>query len=190
MKVREVTLDDIESLFPVYKKCKGKRPLNAYPLADWIIRKNVVFFLAQDKKGKVVGFTVIRPKGEQATIDIFCFDPNCKEKGLKKKLLETSLNKLEVNYVTVHVSKKSKLADFYKQAGFSVVEEIPAKGGKQLLLAKTLHSAKKKKTTKILQKKKVFKKKAQELLQENLEKLEKSYSEGDEFGPDLLDIYY
>ncbi len=181
--IREAGIEDLDALVDVYQKDgrKHSKPLGAYPVADWILRKTAVVVLHENKKGKPDAFIVVRPKGETASIDMLSVKRSCKEANeVKKRLVEEAGKKSGARVLTVYVSKRDKLVDFFKKNGFKLVEEI--KESKQLFFAKTLRLSRRKKPTRILHKKGVFKKQ----LKENLRKLEET--SGDEFGPDLIDL--
>ena len=71
MRVRKVMMKDVEVLLEIYEKdgIKHSKPLMKYPIMDWIIQGNAVFLMAEEKSNKY-GFIAVRPRGDEARIDL------------------------------------------------------------------------------------------------------------------------
>lgn len=173
-------MDDLQDLFPIYNSSKKKYPLNKFPLTEWIFG-NTVFLLAETSTSKV-GFIAIRPKGEEASIDLFCIKRGLKKKEIEKALIKKAGEELKNKSVIVRVQKKKKAKiKAYKEMGFRIIEEIKGETPKDNVVILSQSFAPKPKKAK-----QVKKKKATSTLKRNLEKLERETRYLDDFGSDML----
>lgn len=181
LNIRSVVIDDLQDLYPIYNSEKRKYPLNKFPLTEWIYG-NTVFLLAETKHSKL-GFIVVRPKGEEAVIDLFCIKRGIKKREIQNKLINKAGEKLVNKSIIVRVPKQKKTKlKAYREMDFKIVEEFKGETAKDsvVILSKIFNP-------KLKQVKQIKKKpKSPDTLKRNLEKLEKETRYSDDFGSDML----
>ena len=126
MRVRKVTLDDLEAIESVYRRDgrKSLKPLSKYPLIDWIMKGQNILLLAEDGD-EPVGFMIIRVKGEEASIDVISV-----VKRLRGRI-EHAFLKEALEYVTAQKvyslapSRASNLLKAFSELGFEVYDNVP-----------------------------------------------------------------
>ncbi|RLG22017.1 hypothetical protein DRN74_01230 [Candidatus Micrarchaeota archaeon] len=170
-EIRWMELADLNKLSKLYRSSKPStgRAFSSYPFTEWIVN-NERLLLVADSGTKLLGFIVVRPKGEEASIDLFCYDKRSRAKNLKDALLEHAERFAEAKQMSIFLPKGDKLIPFFKKKGYKVYDEIKDLYGKgkdaYLFIKKLERSAKK-------PKKKVKKQKEEDdLLKENLKKLD------------------
>ncbi len=184
LKVREVTFDDLQDLYPIYNSEKRKHPLNKYPLSEWIVGPTI-FLVAETTKSKI-GFIVVRRKGEEGSIDLLCVRKGFKRADVEKELVKSAAHILSNRIITIRVPLKSKeKIKRYKQMGFKVIEEFKTETPGDSFAILSIKYSPKPQNLKII--KPVRKHhKNKKTLKENLKKLEKHMSYEDYFGKDML----
>jgi ribosomal protein S18 acetylase RimI-like enzyme len=144
VEVREAKLDDMETLCEIHRKdgLQHPKPLEAYPLMDWIVADSHVFLVATMKE-RPVGFILVRPLGSEARIDMMSVQENFQNKGIERQLLSTAESMLEVSEMKAYAPKDSGLVDIYRKAGYATKDETPnlyGQGKSGLLMVKDLTS--------------------------------------------------
>ena len=183
--VREVKIDDLQDLFPIYNSERKKHPLNKYPLSEWIFGDSVLFLLAETPKSKI-GFIVVRKKGDEASVDLLCVKRGFKKEEVEKELVKSAAHALSGRIITLVVPKKSKEKIMrYKKIGFKIIEEFKAeKPGNSFVIMSIKYTPKPLSLKVVKPVKKHPKKK--KILKQNLEKLKAQEEYNDYFGKDML----
>ena len=159
------------------------RAFHSYPFTEWIVNNERLLMVADNSK-KILAFIIVRPKGDEASVDLFCYDKRSKVQDLKEDLLEKAESSIDTNKITIFLPKTDSLLPFFKKQGYEIFDEVKDLYGNKkdaYLLVKNLHEAKK--VRKVKKEKKVSTKKAskdivEEVLDEkshiddNLEKLD------------------
>ncbi len=129
----------------------------------------------------------MRPKEDEARIDLLSVRRGTKAEEVRDLLLNKAIKRLEeAKTISVYSPKKLKITKFYKDQGFEIYNEIQDMYGKSrtgVYLVKSLQTKPPEKTTRILHKKSPYQ--AKLTLKENLQKLDDHTP--DEFGGDILD---
>ena len=182
MEVRRVAVDDVQDLFKIYADSgKQKRPLNTYPVIEWIVQGERVFLIAETPKGKKAGFIVVREKGELASIDVIAVSKktDVTVDETKRMLIETAIEEMKAKRLEYRGVKDEAFTKFLKANGFEKIDEIKdmyGKGKNGVLLVKGKQRVV---PAKILQKRT----ETTPHLIENMAKLEEA--KGDELGLDM-----
>lgn len=140
LKIRQVTMNDIEKLASVYDQDgqNHTRKLENYPLADWILSDNLIFLTTDP----ICGFIVVRKAGDSAKIDMLSVEKSYTSKGIEKSLLNEAEKYLDYYAVKVYVPKtNTTLLAVYHSCGYKVKDEVTdlfGSGVSGLLLEKTV----------------------------------------------------
>ena len=116
------------------------KSFDSYPLTEWVVNNERLLLVADTGK-KLLGFLVVRPKGDEASIDVFCYDKRTKVQNLKEDLLGKAEELIDVNRMTVFLPKGDKLLPFFKKHKYEIYDEISDLYGKKkdaLLLVKNI----------------------------------------------------
>lgn len=129
--VRKMELRDIGAIEKLYRSSKPAmgRDFRSYPFTEWVVNNERVLLVAEAGK-KIIGFIVVRPKGDEASIDLFCYDKKSKADSLKDDLLNAAEEALETKRITAYVPKADKLVSVFKKRGYEVYDEIKELFGK------------------------------------------------------------
>lgn len=173
VEVRWAELKDMHGLSKLYKSSKppvGRGKFEAMPFTEWVVNNERLMLVAEAGK-KAIGFIVVRPKGEEASIDVFAYDKKSKTENLKEQLLERAEELIDARRMTVFVPKGDPMVRFFKNQKYETYDEIHdlyGKGKNAYLMVKDVTKGPK---FRILHKKAAKVKKA-DVLDRNLEKLD------------------
>lgn len=182
MEVRRAVMDDVQDLFKIYKDAgRQKRPLNTYPIIEWIVQGDRVFLIAVTPKGRKAGFIIVREKSELASIDVIAVSKktDAAVDEVRKELINAAIEAMKAKRLEYRGVKDDAFTKFLKANGFEKIDEIKdmyGSGKNGVLLVKGKQRAI---PTKILQKRT----ETTPHLLENLAKLEEA--KGDELGLDM-----
>jgi len=85
-------------------------------------------FIVAENEGKIIGYTIGRPKNESAEIISLAIHPNWRQKGVGRNLTNFLINHLKESgfkEIFLHVRTRNQVAiSFYKESGFNVLKKI------------------------------------------------------------------
>ncbi|MBI4438534.1 hypothetical protein HY640_01220 [Candidatus Woesearchaeota archaeon] len=124
-EIRQVELDDLEDLSAVFKKDgqEHSKPLERYPIAEWVMHPEVIFLTAVSKKP--CGFIVVRLAGDEAKVDLLSVAETHHGKGMEQELIR-AVEKLTQGFtLKMYAQRNCKpLMTALKNAGFSMKNEV------------------------------------------------------------------
>ena len=98
-------------------------PWTASQFADSLQRHRCT--VMTDLAGRVVGFCILQPVLDEASLLLMAIDPACRQRGLGRQLLEQSLTALGEGYQMIFLEvRASNLAArrLYESTGFNVMD--------------------------------------------------------------------
>ncbi|MFH0986736.1 MAG: hypothetical protein V1911_01665 [Candidatus Micrarchaeota archaeon] len=149
VNVRKAAVTDVDGIYEIYNNDgeKHHKNITMYPVMEWIIGGKVTLLIADESenlRAERLGFMVIRPKGNEASIDLFCVKKKTDTGAVRQALLEAAEKECRDRRLTVYVSKMSTTKlDFFKRNDFRVFDESKnmfGKGKHAVLMHKSIES--------------------------------------------------
>ena len=125
MKIRNMRLDDYDSVYALWLSCSGMGLNNSDDsregIAKYLARNPDTCFVAEER-GNIIGAILTGHDGRRGYISHTAVSPACQRQGIGKQLVETAVNALKaqgINKVNLVVFARNDVGNaFWEKMGF------------------------------------------------------------------------
>lgn len=132
MNIRAMTIADYDAVYALWLSCKGMGLNNLDDSREGIerfLKRNPeTCFVAENDIGQIIGAIMVGTDGRRGYIYHTAVSPDCRRKGIAKRLVDTALEalkKLGINKAALVVFERNLDSNaFWESVGFTVRNDI------------------------------------------------------------------